>query len=160
MQAIVYRPMNAGEEPAVSRLVLEVFNKFVAADLEPDGIEEFLRFANPQALRARCQPNGFVLVACKAETIVGMLEFIPPDRIAMLFVSLRGQGIARELLARAIARVRTDNPQLLKLTVNSSLYAKPIYEKLGFQATGAVTTINGIRFIPMQRSLDERQAEH
>ncbi len=156
MQAIDYRPMNAGEEAAVCQLVVEVFNEFVAADLEPDGIEEFLRFANPQALRARLQPDGFVLVACQAEVIVGMLEFIPPDRIAMLFVSLRDQGIARELLTRAIDRVRADNPQLHKLTVNSSLYAEPIYRKLGFQATGDATRINGIMFIPMQRSLDDQ----
>ncbi len=148
--------MHAGEEAAVCQLVLDVFNEFVAADFTPDGIEEFQRFANPRALRARRQPHGFVLLACQAEAIVGMLEFIPPDRIAMLFVSLRGQGIARELLDRAIDRAHADNPQLHQLTVNSSLYAEPIYLKLGFEATGEATTVNGIQFIPMQRSLDDQ----
>ncbi|MDJ0833232.1 MAG: GNAT family N-acetyltransferase [Gammaproteobacteria bacterium] len=153
MPQIIYRQMKTGEEQAVSRLVEHVFNEFVAADLEPAGIAEFFRFANPVALRARRQPDGFVLVACQGDDIVGMLEFIPPDRIAMLFVSLRGQGIAGELLAGAIRRIRANNPQLVNLTVNSSLYAEPFYRKLGFQPTADATTVNGIRFIPMQRSL-------
>ena len=49
MEAIVYRQMNAGEEQAVCDLVAQVFDEFVAADLEQRGIDEFYRFANPPA---------------------------------------------------------------------------------------------------------------
>lgn len=150
MKTIVYREMNTGEEQKVCDLVTQVFNEFVALDYEQDGIEEFFRFANPRAMKERMQSDGFVLVAYQADVMVGMLEFFLPDCIAMLFVTVQGQGIATELLAQAISRVLALNPELSKLTVHSSLYAKPIYQKMGFRKTGDVTTENGITFIPME----------
>lgn len=36
-----------------------------------------------------------------------------------------------------------------RLTVNSSPYAVPAYEKLGFQLNGEEETVSGIRFQPM-----------
>jgi len=81
--------------------VTQVFNEFVASDYERDGIKEFFRFANPSAMRERMQSGGFVLVAYQADVLVGMLEFFLPDCIAMLFVTVRHQGIATELLCNS-----------------------------------------------------------
>ncbi|MCG7901030.1 hypothetical protein A3195_02480 [Candidatus Thiodiazotropha endoloripes] len=51
--------------------------------------------ANPEALKVRMQSDGFVLVAVQDDTIVGMLEFCPPNMVALLFVTVRHQGIAK-----------------------------------------------------------------
>ena len=150
MDAIVYREMNTGEEQTVCDLVAQVFNEFVVSDYEQDGIEEFFRFANPSAMKERMQSNGFVLVAYQDDVLVGMLEFFLPDCIAMLFVTIQHQGIAKELLAQAISKARAFNPELSKLTVHSSPYAETIYQKMGFRKTGNVTTENGITYIPME----------
>lgn len=40
------------------------------------------------------------------------------------------------------------------MTVNSSPYAVPVYEKLGFHATGSEQTVNGLRFTPMERVME------
>ena len=142
--------MNTGEEPSVCELVRKVFNEFVAADYGQEGVEEFFRFASPEAMKERVRSGGFVWVADQADALVGMLEFSLPDCIAMLFVTVQHQGIAKELLVQAMSKARALNPDLAKLTVHSSPYAEPIYQKMGFRKSGNATTENGITYIPME----------
>lgn len=153
MDQITYRAMRCGEEQAACELVRQVFNEFVASDYGAVGIEEFFKFANPNAMTTRVKAGGYVLVASTSDSLVGMLEFAPPDRIAMLFVSLRRRGIAKELLERTIRRALMASPPVSKLTVHSSPYAEPIYEKMGFNRIGGVTKEHGITYIPMERNL-------
>lgn len=40
-----------------------------------------------------------------------------------------------------------------KMTVNSSLYAVPVYAKLGFSQTDKEQVVNGMRFTPMELRL-------
>ncbi len=99
IEPIVYREMNSGEEQAVCDLVKQVFDEYVAPDYGQNGIDEFFRFANPCAMKERMQqPGGFVLVAQQGAVLVGMLEFYLPDSIAMLFVTVKRQGVATKLL--------------------------------------------------------------
>ena len=152
---IIYREMNAGEEQTVCDLVEQVFNQFVAEDYEKEGINEFFRFANPDAIKERIRSGNCVLVACQNVELVGMLEFSLPDRIALLFVSARHQGVAKNLLAKAVAKICSLNPGLTKLTVHSSPYAEVAYQKMGFNKTGNTITENGITYIPMELSLKD-----
>lgn len=156
MEPIVYQEMRPGEEPAVCELVTQVFNELVAPDYEQEGIQEFFRFANPIVMAKRIHSGGFVLVARRLGNLVGALEFALPDRIAMLFVALRKQGIAKELIARAIEKARSENPTLSKVTVNSSPYAEAVYQKIGFRRIGNATTVHGIRYIPMELPMEKR----
>lgn len=153
MEPIVYREMSAGEESAICELVECVFNELVAPEYEQEGIEEFFRFANPYAMVERLQSGGFVLVASQAGKLVGMLEFVPPNHIAMLFVALRRQGVARELLVRSITRARCKNSTLSKVTVHSSPYAEAAYHRMGFRPSGKATSDHGIRYTSMELSL-------
>lgn len=153
MYPIVYREMTDGEEYAVCKLVRQVFDEFVASDYSAEGIEEFFKFANPSALRERAKSGGFVLVAEKSNRVVGVLEFAPPDRIALLFVSLRHRGIARGLLEHSIRRLRTAQLPMTKLTVHSSPDAEPAYQRMGFHRTGGAATDHGITYVPMERIL-------
>jgi len=145
--------MSLGEEGEVCELVARVFRDLVAPDFEQNGIDAFFSFANPYAIAERARSGGFVLVAKQGRKIVGVLEFALPDRIAMLFVALRRRGIAKELLARALARAKTERPSLSALTVHSSRYAEPAYRKLGFRQTGHAATDHGITYIPMELSV-------
>ena len=146
---IQYRFLHPGEEQAACALVEFVFNEFVAPDLGPEGVQEFFRFANPIAMAARSGPEQIVVVAEHNSSLVGMIELRNGNHVSLLFVSLRGQSIARELLLRAAKECQLRQPDITKLTVNSSLYAEPMYRRLGFQPTSEPQTINGIRHIPM-----------
>lgn len=155
MEPILYGEMRTGEEPGVCDLVARVFNEFVAPDYGQEGIEEFFRFSNPPAMAERVRSGGFVMTARQADNLVGVLEFAPPDRIAMLFVTLRNKGIARALLARAVSKARGVNQRLSKVTVHSSPYAEPAYKRMGFRPIGDATTNHGIRYIPMELFLEK-----
>lgn len=156
MDSVAYEEMRAGEEQSACDLVQLVFNELVAPDYEPEGVEEFFRFANPSAMAERRESGGFVLVAKQTGKLVGVLEFVLPDRIAMLFVTLRGRGIAKELVARAVKKARCENSGLSRVTVNSSPYAETFYRKMGFRPVGEAKIEHGIRYTPMELSLEER----
>jgi GNAT superfamily N-acetyltransferase len=153
-QPVVYRFLRPGEEAAVCELVERVFDEFVAPDFGEEGIAEFLRYAEPRALAERCAADAFVLVAADGDDLAGMIEVINFDHLAMLFVSRRGRGIAAELIGRAVEICRRRKPGLSRLTVHASLFARPIYGKLGFEAPGATCTESGITYVPMALDLE------
>lgn len=158
MEQIIYQEMRAGEEADVCELVERVFHDFVAPDYRQEGIEEFFRFANPHAMAERTRSGGFVFVARQAQKLVGVLEFALPDRIAMLFVVLKQQGIAKKLLVHAIDKAKFENPGLSKVRVHSSPYAEVIYRKMGFRQIGNATNDHGIKYIPMELPVESENA--
>ena len=155
----VYRTMRPGEERAVCDLVRQVFDACVGSDFAEEGVEEFYRFAEPGAMQARTQLGGVVLVAVEDDNLLGILELVPPNHVAMMFATLRGRGIGKALLKHAIGRVRAPNPDVSTLTVHAARPAEPIYRKLGFRPVGPVTTKTGITYIPMELGLADAAAE-
>lgn len=150
---IRYRFMRPGEEAEVCDLVERVFNELVAPDYGPEGIAEFFRFCNPPALAQRAGPEQVVVVAEEGAELVGMIEMMRNDHIAMLFVRHRGQGIAKELLRMGIMECHRRRPEVRQITVNSSPFAEPVYRRMGFNATGPLQKTKGIIFVPMARDL-------
>jgi predicted GNAT family N-acyltransferase len=73
--------------------------------------------------------------------------------VALFFVEAgeRGQGIGGALLATAIGDRGAGVPATSTISVNSSPWAVPVYERLGFVATGPEIERNGIRAVPMAR---------
>ena len=141
--------MKKGEEQKVCSLVEKVFNEFVAPDYGREGIEEFFKFANPVALAGREGSGQVVLVAEQGTEIAGVIEMRELEHIAILFVTSRGQGIAKELIIRALAECSKNKPGLKRITVNSSRFAETFYAKMGFKTTGPFQEKNGIKFVPM-----------
>ena len=155
MDPIVYRPMEPADAEAVSRLILDSFGEFIAGEYSDEGRAEFNRFVQPEAIVDRSRSNHFVLVALAGERLAGVIELRDNDHVSLLFVDSRfqRQGLARELLMRALSVARPAKPGLDRVTVNSSRFGVPIYEKLGFRQTGPERSVNGIVFIPMAHKL-------
>ena len=152
---ISYRQMKSGEETAACELVIHVFNTFVAPGYAPRGVREFLKYVNPDAMRERSDGSHFTMIALVKQKIVGVIEMRTLNHVSLLFVDPQYQrlGISRELLHRSIKVCRDHEPGLTDISVNSSPYAVPIYEKLGFVQQQSEQVINGIRFVPMQLPL-------
>jgi predicted GNAT family N-acyltransferase len=146
---IKFRFMEQGEEVKVCALVAKVFNAFVAPEYGQDGIDEFFKFADAEAMAGRASPEQFVMVAEIDAEIVGMIEMIRYDHISLLFISRHGEGIAKRLLTMAIEECGKRQPHLKEITVNSSPYAELIYRAMGFRTTGLLQKKNGIIFAPM-----------
>ncbi len=153
MSEVVYRPMRAGEEPAVASLAARVFNDVIAPEYADEGVQEFLRYAAADPLRARQQADHFVLVAESHGALVGLIEMRRCEHVAMMFAAEPGRGVGRELLRQAIARCRQSVPDLERVTVHAAPGAVDIYARFGFVASGPEQEQNGIRFVPMALEL-------
>ena len=155
-EGVSYRAMRPGEAGGVSELILSSFNEFIGPEYTDEGVAEFRRFVAPEALAARTAEDHFVRVATVAGVLAGMIEIRQNNHVALLFVDKAHQhhGIAKGLLHAALADARAADPDLERVTVNSSRYGVPAYEKLGFRQTGPERAVNGIAFIPMAMQLD------
>ena len=153
---IIFRPMRQGEETLVVDLVLAVFDEFVAPQYAQEGVQEFKKFVNSDALIQRLKAGNIVLVAVSGQSINGVIEMRENSHVALLFVkkSHQRQGIAKELIRRSIGICRKRNPNLTSITVNASPNAFEAYKKCGFHGIGREKVKNGIRFIPMELALD------
>ena len=153
-----YRAMRPGEAAAVSALILASFDEFIGSDYEAEeGIAEFRSFAAPEALESRAAGDHLVRVATVDGTLAGMIEIREHNHVALLFVdkAYQHQGIARGLLRAALADARAADPDVERVTVNSSRYGVAAYERLGFRQTGPERTVNSIVFIPMAMRLGD-----
>jgi GNAT superfamily N-acetyltransferase len=164
-QRVDIRFMEEGEEEEVCSLARRVFDQFVAGDFPPEGVREFYSFADAIAMRERVRKGGTVLVAVEGTSVLGMLEIRDATHIAELFVEERGRGLGSHLVERArqLCLARSDGP--VTMTVHSSLYAVPVYKKLGFETLKqapirryASQTTTEYAFTDVRRSLTKQLA--
>lgn len=143
--------MRTAELSQVLELVRRVFDEFQASELSAQGVHEFYdsMFA-PEKLKTQIDTGLLEIWCCiDGDAVVGMIARRPPAHILLLFVDKKyhRKGIARALFETAFPDAGQE------ITVNSSLFAVRVYEKLGFQATAAEQTVKGIRFVPMKKPI-------
>jgi GNAT superfamily N-acetyltransferase len=140
------REMTSGEEPIVLALVMRGFDELVRPDFTEEGAAEFTRTA--LSFIVDHPPGHRVTVAERDGRIVGMIDVRDASRICLFFIepSERRRGLGRALLDAAQGDSASPPP-----TVNSSPWAVPVYQRLGFTATGPPIEHKGMRAIPMAR---------
>ena len=124
-------------------LVWKVFNEYEAVNYPDSGTQAFYHAIHDEGFIARLSAYG----AFDGDSLIGILAARNGgSHIALFFVdgAYHGQGIGRSLWNAFLS----DSDQN-EITVNSSLYAVGIYEKLGFIKTAEPQEDSGIRFIPM-----------
>jgi GNAT superfamily N-acetyltransferase len=143
------RDMAPGEAQAVLDLVMRGFDELVRPDFSEQGVAEFTRAARSFILDG---PAGhhITLAECDGE-LVGMIDVRDLSHVSLFFVDAdaRNRGVGRALLESEIRRGVMAGSAPVAMTVNSSPWAVPVYERLGFNARGPEDEINGIRFVPM-----------
>lgn len=120
--------------------------------LEPNGrgAERFIASITPEAISDYINdPSFYYVAAFQGEDLAGVAALRDGRHLFHLFVApvFQRQGLARQLWATVMAKMAT-NPE--GITVNSTLYAVPVYERFGFVATGPRVEMNGIAFVPMR----------
>ena len=83
--------------------------------------------------------------------IAGVISTRDVSHISLLFVDKKyhRKGIAKSLFSEVLTELK-QNPDVTKITVNSSPYAVEVYKKLGFNQTGEKQERDGIIFVPME----------
>ena len=133
------------------QMVRNVFDQFEAPDYSPEGIAEFYKYIQVDAMSSRISKNHFGLLALFNRDTVGMIEIRDYQHISLLFVdsNYHRQGIGKKLWIEAFKKCIQSSSKVTSFTVNSSPFAVPIYEKLGFSKVSEEQVVNGIRFYPM-----------
>lgn len=138
--------MDKSDLPAAVELIKKVFMKFEAPDYSAEGVAHFMAYLNEE-LEKELSANQLQFWCGKLDQqIIGVLAVRSANHVALLFVdeNYHRQGIAKQMYQEMLTEL---NPK--QLTVNSSPYAVPAYEKLGFQLNREEETVSGIRFQPM-----------
>lgn len=158
LERMVIRILEPGEVAVASQLVVQVFNRFVAPQFPPEGREEFLSYATPEALAQRLSEGNLMLAAYSGTRLKAFLEMREPAHIAFFFTDglVQGRGIGKRLLRRALELYREQKGDFRRVTVNASLNALEAYRRLGFEPTDEMQTHNGISFVPMALAIDPR----
>ena len=126
----------------VGRLIADTFREFNLAYASSEEQEKLLgpfRHANSddeahQAQITEVIRAPWVLVAGDGESIVGVLRG-SPGRLHSLFIrkDYHGRGIGRRLMTAFERKVKKAGES--KITLQSSLYAVPFYQSLGYKRT-------------------------
>lgn len=138
--------MDGSDLSAAVGLIKKVFMKFEAPDYSAEGVAHFMAYLDDELEKELSASQLQFWCGKLDQQLVGVLAVRSTNHVALLFVDERyhHQGIARQMYQVMLAEL---TPK--QLTVNSSPYAVPAYEKLGFQLNGEEETVSGIRFQPM-----------
>ena len=145
------RPATTDDARAISALISSVAHYFT---LHPqgEGAEDFLKTIRPSSIAGYITAENFMYFAgFVADELAGVVAIRDKKHLFHLFVApkFQRQGIAGRLWAFAKdSAIRAGNTQ--DFTVNSTLYAVPFYERLGFKARGPKVETHGIAFVPMK----------
>lgn len=140
--------------PQAMDLVWRVFSTFDAPAYSKEGVEEFRKFIQTEAMKNKISKGEVSLFGAYWEGILaGIMAFNAWGHIHLLFVDARyhRRGIAKKLI-ESVVRCSVDRG-VQTITVNSSPYGVEAYRHMGFEETGSEQTRNGITFTPMKREL-------
>lgn len=153
--SIEIRPMKHGHEKPVFKFITRVFNQFVAPEFSQEGIKEFLKYIQPDALIDHLHNDHFGLIASVNAKIIGAIMVRDFNHIALFFVESQHQrkGIGRKLVLTALEHCRLHDAKTSHVTVNASPNSINAYKRLNFKPTDKEQSVNGIRFIPMTTTL-------
>ncbi len=154
MNTSTFRFARREDAPAITALIADLMPYLT---LQPDG-EGAETFKSRMTLSAiggyLTAPNSRYQMAFIGDELAGVVAVRDQTHLFHMFVarSRHRQGIARRLwdAARedAVAAGNTSG-----FSVNSSAYAVPVYQRLGFVATGPRVEKDGIAYLPMRLTL-------
>ncbi|HEX6368143.1 MAG TPA: GNAT family N-acetyltransferase [Longimicrobium sp.] len=145
------RPATPADAAAISALIMSVSPAFTVRP-DGEGAEEFFATISPGAIAGYlASPDYAYRVAEEDGALAGVVAIRGGTHLFHLFVSpaFQRRGLSRRLWETALkAAMQAGDPA--ELTVNSSLYAIPVYEHFGFRPTGPREEKHGVAWVPMK----------
>jgi GNAT superfamily N-acetyltransferase len=144
-------PATPQDAEAIS-LLINGLSRHFTQDPQGKGAEAFLQAISPPAIGALIEaPNMLYCKAILDGCLAGVVALRDHTHLFHLFVApaFQNQGLSRQLWLH-VKGIALANGNTGGFTVNSTPYAVPVYERLGFAATGARVDKNGISFVPMR----------
>ena len=143
-----------GDSDSISSLLCSLASKFIANEFSSEARHILLKSMTPGAIEKYIQSGYRYHVAETDSQVVGVVAVRDNVHLFHLFVAEQYQrrGIATQLwkVAKTVC-LNEGNPG--EFTVNSSSFARDVYEKLGFISCSDPQEIDGILFYPMKMKL-------
>jgi len=142
----------ASDARAISTLALETCEQFLFGSTNEEGRQTLHELYKPSSVRKQILANDRFVLGFHDEELVAAAAMRRTDNHVYLFFvtgHLHGHGLGRKLMRTLISGI--DKEGSIKL--NSSIYAVEFYKRLGFEATGSVSTAKGVEFLPMKLTL-------
>jgi predicted GNAT family N-acyltransferase len=157
MNTIRIEQYQNGQETLIHQLIKKVYDEFVSIDYGEEGNQFFYDWIQPSRIADRQRNQINLWVAFVDLKIVGMIEFRDNKFISLLFVDkeYQGQGIAKGLFDESLKEIIRRDSKLNKFYVHASPYSIPIYKKLGFIETDKMQEENGIKYLPMELTINK-----
>jgi ribosomal protein S18 acetylase RimI-like enzyme len=148
------------DAPAISALVRALTREFIVPEFTKEAADLLLGEMDTASIRKYIASGYRYHVAEEAGRIVGAVALKENSHLYHLFVSkaFQGRGVARKLweVAQA-ASLAAGNPG--RFTVNASLNAVGVYEKLGFVKASEPVSRAGVFYLPMRLELERDRTE-
>lgn len=148
--ALEIRVANSTDMSAISALMKASTAKFIVPSLTKAAAEQLLMSLSEAPLR-NSSAEVVYWIAERDGQLAGVLGIKAGAHVLHCFV---GEGWHRRGIGGAMWRYVSKELSMQAdrciFTVNSSLYAVPFYQSLGFVAVADVVERAGVRFIPMQ----------
>ncbi len=142
------------DSAAISALARSLSEKYVTPGMPESAATAFLGSMMPEGIDNNLRNGYRYHVAVVNGRIVGTIGINGNSHVYHLFVSeeFHRRGIARRLwdVAKNACMAAGNNEGF---TVNSSTYAQPVYERLGFVAQSGPQERDGVISIPMKMNL-------
>jgi predicted GNAT family N-acyltransferase len=153
-ETIQFRRATQDDSQQISDLVSTVTRKHIGPLLSSAGLVALLRSMDLASTRKRISEAWPTFCALQDQVFVGVIVIKPPSHLYQLFVrsDTHGKGVGRSLFQIAEMHVIEDLGSGIK-TVNASLNAVSVYQRLGFELKGEVKEQDDVRFQPMVRTL-------
>ena len=151
------RAANPGDVKAMSELMIGLTQKYIAGDCSAEGADHLLQLVAPAAIEVRMQSSYDYHLAEEDHYLAGIIAMKDHKHLYQLFVAetWHNRGVARRLWEFALERsLGQGNPG--EFTVNSSMYARPVYERFGFVPTSGKKEDGGVVYQPMKLCLGRK----
>ena len=139
------RPATHADLEQIERLIQPYIADFA---ISREGEE---KFSSASILKLLNTEQVHYYVYEQNEAILGIIAYKEPAHLVHFFVDIavQQQGIGRKLWNYVVAELQEN---ITVISVNSSCYAQPIYQKFGFKAVSEVIEAHGLRFVMMQKN--------
>ncbi|MDQ1832977.1 GNAT family N-acetyltransferase [Massilia scottii] len=147
------RPIEPSDIPAVVALFRALATEFIVHESPPEVVATFLRDNDEQGFQGFLAKGYVYHVAEIDGELAGFIAVRERRHLYHMFVGkhFHGRGVARAMWDVA-RREAIDGGGDGSFTVNSSNYALPVYQAMGFERTSPMQSVNGLHFNPMKLS--------
>ena len=156
-ESFTVRPAVESDAPGISALINSQLHHRAPTPTNP-APPEFLAGFSPETIHGYIGSARYsYLVALIERQLVGVLGIRDGQHLLHLFVAgcCQRRGIARALWSRAKSDLLAATTGEVRLFVNSSVYAIPVYERFGFKASGPRVEAAGVTYVPMQMVISD-----